>query len=146
MKPLSQVIVPATPVEVFVAGAEDGTFTDAVAANVVNFPAAAVVTPTEVLLIVLAAVGLIVNAPVGLIAPVPEGDIVNDDVAANAVKVPVAGVLPPITAPSIVPPVIVGDDGALVPRLAMACGVVVRAPPSNRIASFPTSGGGATPY
>ena len=63
-----------------------------VVVEVVNLPAAAVVTPIEVLLIVLAAVGFTVKAPTGEIAtvPVPLGDIATAAFAGDKVTAALA--------------------------------------------------------
>lgn len=63
-----------------------------VSVRLVAFTAAGVVTPIEVLLIVLAAVGLMVSAPTGLIAtvPVPVGEIATAALAGESVTAPEA--------------------------------------------------------
>jgi len=112
---------------------------------VVNRPAAAVVTPIDVLLIVLAAVGLIVKAPAGLMVtvPVPVGliatlaeaglNVVVLD-ADRVVKAPVLAVVAPMDALLIV----LAAVGLIVNAPA---GLIVTVPvPVGLIATFAEAG------
>jgi hypothetical protein len=91
---------------------------------VVNRPAAAVVTPMDVLLIVLAAVGLIVKAPAGLMVtvPVPVGLIATLAEAGLSVTVPVAVIVVNRPAAAVVTPM---DKLLMVPAVA---GLIVTNP------------------
>ena len=112
--PAGLIVTVPVPVGLIATFAEAGlNVTVLVEVIVVNRPAAAVVTPIDVLLIVLAAVGLIVKAPAGLMVtvPVPVGLIATlADAGLNVVvldadrvvKEPVLAVVAPMDALLIV--------------------------------------------
>ena len=88
--PAGLIVTVPVPVGLIATFAEAGlNVTVLVEVIVVNRPAAAVVTPIDVLLIVLAAVGLIVKAPAGLMVtvPVPVGLISTAALAGSNVTV-----------------------------------------------------------